>query len=178
MAARAVVFRFLPPPPSVTDKASGAADKGKPRVTVGRKAMGPRPQGCGDRQAAGGTNNEHSHSLIPKWGRRDAKRRSRLTQGLMWPQTRTSRMCRLVGMSGSASPPVGLWPRNVVPHVFNPEGIMSEQGNRPRTRLKLRKTIDDFLDHLRYVVREDWNEFRQEKLVLAKNRYDWFAEEI
>ncbi len=39
VAARAVVFRFLPAPPSVTDKASGAADKGKPRVTVGRKAM-------------------------------------------------------------------------------------------------------------------------------------------
>ena len=53
--------------PSVTDKASGAADKGKPRVTVGRKAMGPSPQGFGDRQAAGGTKNEHFHPLVPRW---------------------------------------------------------------------------------------------------------------
>ncbi len=117
-------------------------------------------------------------TLSFRHGGRDAKRRSRLTHGLMWLQTCTRRMCRLVGPAGSSSPPDGLWPRNVVPHVFNPESIMSEHGNRPRTRLKLREMIDDFLDHLRYVVREDWNEFRQEKLVLAKSRYDWFAEEI
>jgi hypothetical protein len=37
-------------------------------------------------------------------GGRDAKRRSRLTQGLMWLQTCTRRMCRLVGLAGSSSP--------------------------------------------------------------------------
>ena len=140
--------------------------------------MGPRPKGFGDRQAAGGTKNEHSHPLVPRW-RTGCQAAFPSHPQLMWLQTRTPRTCRLVGPAGSSSPPVGLWPRNVVPHVFNLESIMSEHGNnRPRTRLKFRKTIDDFLDHLRYVVREDWNEFRQEKLVLAKNRYDWFAEEI
>jgi len=47
-----------------------------------------------------------------------------------------------------------------------------------RTATRLRKTIDDFLEHLRYVGRQDWNEFRQEELVLAQNRYDWLTEEL
>lgn len=55
---------------------------------------------------------------------------------------------------------------------------MGEEKNCPRTNVELRKMVDDFLDHLRYVVRQDWNEFRQEELVAAKNRYDWFAEKL
>ena len=49
---------------------------------------------------------------------------------------------------------------------------------RHRTATQLRKTIDDFLEHLRYVGRQDWNEFRQEELVLAQNRYDWLTEDL
>ena len=55
---------------------------------------------------------------------------------------------------------------------------MGEEKNRPRTDVELRKMVDEIVDHLRYVVRRDWNEFRQEELVLAKNRYDWFAEKL
>jgi len=49
---------------------------------------------------------------------------------------------------------------------------------RHRAATQLRKTIDDFLEHLRYVGRENWNEFRQEELVLAQNRYDWLTGEL
>ncbi len=56
---------------------------------------------------------------------------------------------------------------------------MGEEKNRPRTNVELRKMVNDFLDHLRYVVRQEWNEFRsKEELVATKNRYDWFAEEL
>ena len=55
---------------------------------------------------------------------------------------------------------------------------MGAKKNRPRTNVELRKLVDEFLDHLRYVVRQDWNEFRQEELVLAKHRYDWYADEL
>ena len=55
---------------------------------------------------------------------------------------------------------------------------MGEEKNCPRTNVELRKMVQDFLDHLRYVVRQEWNEFRQEELVEAKYRYDWFAEEL
>jgi hypothetical protein len=47
-----------------------------------------------------------------------------------------------------------------------------------RTAIQLRKTVDDFLEHLRYIARQDWNEFRQEELVLAQNRHDWLTEEL
>ena len=55
---------------------------------------------------------------------------------------------------------------------------MSPDEDRRRTNGQLRKMVDDFLDHLRYICRQDWNEFRQEELVLAKSRWDWLADEL
>lgn len=52
---------------------------------------------------------------------------------------------------------------------------MSKPRNRRRTNLKLRNMIDDFLDHMRYVVDEEWTPFRTEELAQAKQRYDEFA---
>jgi hypothetical protein len=57
-------------------------------------------------------------------------------------------------------------------------GPGDEGHSRHKAATQLRRTIDDFLDHLRYVGRQEWNEFRQEELVLAQNRYDWFTEEL
>ena len=76
------------------------------------------------------------------------------------------------------SPPEDPWLLRTSPHDLNDESLMSDDGNRHRSTTQLRKMIDDFLDHLRYVARQDWNEFRQEELLLAQNRYDWFTEEL
>ena len=76
------------------------------------------------------------------------------------------------------SPPEDPWLLGKSPHGLSDESTMSDHGNRHRTATQLRKTIDGFLAHLRYVARQDWNEFRQEELLLAQNRYDWFTEEL
>ena len=60
-----------------------------------------------------------------------------------------------------------------------PEGHkIPEQDNRRRTNTQLREMVDTFLDHLRYVVRQDWTEFRQQELMLAKERYHRLADEV
>ncbi len=55
---------------------------------------------------------------------------------------------------------------------------MSEPRNRKRANLKLRNMVEDFLDHMRYVVGEEWTSFRTEELAQAKRRYDEFADEL
>ncbi len=55
---------------------------------------------------------------------------------------------------------------------------MSEPRNRKRTNLMLRNMVEDFLDHMRYVVGEEWSSFRTEELAQAKRRYDEFADEL
>ena len=53
-----------------------------------------------------------------------------------------------------------------------------EQSNRPGTHKRLREMVDDFLDHLRYVVRQKWTESREQELTLAKERYNRLADEV
>ncbi len=50
--------------------------------------------------------------------------------------------------------------------------------NRRRTYKRLRKMVDDFLDHLRYVVRQDWTQSREKELTLAKERYHRLADDV
>lgn len=60
-----------------------------------------------------------------------------------------------------------------------PEGHkIPEQDNRRRTNTQLREMVDTFLDHLRYVVRQDWTKFRETELRLAKQRYDRLWDEL
>ncbi len=54
----------------------------------------------------------------------------------------------------------------------------AEQINRRRANRRLRKMVDDFLDHLRYVVRQEWTESEEEELSLAKERYHRLADEV
>ena len=58
------------------------------------------------------------------------------------------------------------------------EDKIPEQDNRRRTNKRLRKMVDDFLDHLRYVVHQDWTESREKELTLAKQRYHRIADEV
>ena len=58
------------------------------------------------------------------------------------------------------------------------EDKIPEHNNRRRTNKRLREMVDRFLDHLRYVVRQDWTEFRQQELMLAKERYHRLADEV
>ena len=58
------------------------------------------------------------------------------------------------------------------------EDRMPEQDNRRRPNKRLREMVDDFLDHLRYVVRQEWTESREKELTLAKERYDWLTDEV
>ena len=76
------------------------------------------------------------------------------------------------------SPPEDPWLSRTLPQDLDHEITMSDDGNLHRATTQLRHLIDDFLAHLRYVARQDWNEFRQEELLLAQNRYDWFTEEL
>ena len=55
---------------------------------------------------------------------------------------------------------------------------MNQPRNRKRTRAELRNKIDDFLNHIRFVVRQDWNDFEVEELGAAKARYARFADEV
>ncbi len=54
----------------------------------------------------------------------------------------------------------------------------AEQINRPRAKERLREAVVDFLDHLRYVVRQEWTESQEEELALAKERYNRLADEV
>ena len=54
----------------------------------------------------------------------------------------------------------------------------AQQINRRRANKRLRKTVDDFLDHLRYVVRQEWTESEENELALAKERYNRLADEV
>lgn len=54
----------------------------------------------------------------------------------------------------------------------------AEQINRRRANKRLRGRVDDFLDHLRYVVRQDWTESGEKELTLAKERYHRLADEV
>ena len=58
------------------------------------------------------------------------------------------------------------------------EDKIAEQGNRQRTNPGLRTMVDDFLDHLRYVVRQEWTESQEVELTLAKERYHRLADEV
>ncbi len=58
------------------------------------------------------------------------------------------------------------------------EDKIAEQDNRPRTNPRLREMVDDFLDHLRYVVRQEWDESGEEELALAKERYHRLADKV
>ena len=58
------------------------------------------------------------------------------------------------------------------------EDKIREQSNRRRTNPRLREMVDDFLDHVRYVARQDWTEFREKELTLAKERYHRLADEV
>ncbi len=55
---------------------------------------------------------------------------------------------------------------------------MSEPRNRKRTNLTLRNMVEEFLDHMRYVVGEEWTSFRTEELAQAKRRYNEFADTL
>ncbi len=52
------------------------------------------------------------------------------------------------------------------------------QINRRRANKRLRKMVDGFLDHLRYVVRQDWTESEEDELALAKERYNKLSNEV
>ncbi len=54
----------------------------------------------------------------------------------------------------------------------------AEQINRRRANKRLRKMVNDFLDHLRYVVRQEWDESGEEELALAKERYHRLADKV
>ncbi len=58
------------------------------------------------------------------------------------------------------------------------EYIIPQQDNRRRTNPRLRGMVDDFLDHLRYVVRQEWTESREKELSLAKERYHRLADDV
>jgi len=58
------------------------------------------------------------------------------------------------------------------------EAKIPEQSDRRRTNKQLREMVDNFLDHLRYVVRQDRTEFRENELMLAKERYDRLWDEL
>ncbi len=53
-----------------------------------------------------------------------------------------------------------------------------EQINRRRANKALREMVDDFLDHLRYVVRQEWTESEEQELALAKERYNKLTNEV
>ncbi len=57
------------------------------------------------------------------------------------------------------APPGDPWLSETMPQDLNLEITMSDDGNLHRATTQLRDMIDDFLDHLRYVARQDWNEF-------------------
>ncbi len=80
--------------------------------------------------------------------------------------------------SADTSPPEDPWLLDKSPQDLNHEIKMSDEGNLHRLTTQLRMMTDDFLAHLRYVGRQDWNEFRQEELLIAQSRYDWFTEEL
>ncbi len=54
----------------------------------------------------------------------------------------------------------------------------AEQINRRRANKRLRGMVEDFLDHLRYVVRQEWTESEENELTLAKERYHRLADEV
>ena len=53
-----------------------------------------------------------------------------------------------------------------------------EQTNRRRAKKRLRNTVDDFLEHLRYVVRQEWTESEENELALARERYNKLTDEV
>ncbi len=54
----------------------------------------------------------------------------------------------------------------------------AEQINRRRANKRLRNTVDDFLEHLRYVVGQDWTESEESELALARERYNKLTDEV